>query len=58
MDTKTRAVAGELDLRPGKSDPAKKGVAGGEYPEWVAIKGNDTAYVSSERDREIVVVDT
>ena len=56
VDTKTRAVAGELDLRPGKSDPAKKGVAGGEYPDWVAVKGNDTAYVSSERDREIVVV--
>lgn len=56
VDTKTRAVAGELDLRPGKSDPAKKGVAGGEYPDWVAVKGNDTAYVSSERDREVVVV--
>jgi YVTN family beta-propeller protein len=56
VDTKTRAVADELDLRPGKSDPAKKGIAGGEYPDWVAIKGNDTAYVSSERDREIVVV--
>ncbi len=56
VDTKTRAVAGELDLRPGKSDPAGKGIAGGEYPDWVAVKGNDTAYVSSERDREIVVI--
>src|SRR5208282_5743357 len=56
VDTKTRAVVGELDLRPGKIDPAQKGVAGGEYPDWVAIEGNDTAYVSSERDREIVVV--
>jgi YVTN family beta-propeller protein len=57
VDAKAQSVAGELDLRPGKNDPAKKGVAGGEYPDWVAVKGNDTAYVSSERDREIVVVD-
>jgi DNA-binding beta-propeller fold protein YncE len=46
----------ELDLRPGKTDPAQLGVPGGEFPNWVAIKGNDTAYVSSVRDREIVVV--
>lgn len=49
----------ELDLRPGKSDPAQAGVPGGEYPFWVAIKGtgaNATAYVSSIRDREIVLV--
>jgi len=49
----------ELDLRPGRSDPALAGVPGGEYPFWVAIKGNGssaTAYVSSIRDREIVVV--
>ncbi|MGD0201406.1 MAG: bifunctional YncE family protein/alkaline phosphatase family protein, partial [Bryobacteraceae bacterium] len=50
----------ELDLRPGKSktDP-RPGVAGGEYPFWVVVKGNGpsaTAYVSSIRDREIVVV--
>ncbi|HUO93002.1 MAG TPA: bifunctional YncE family protein/alkaline phosphatase family protein [Rhizomicrobium sp.] len=57
VDAKTHSVAGELDLRPGKTDPAKKGVAGGEYPVWVAIRGNGTAYVSSQRDREIVVVD-
>ena len=48
----------ELDLRPGKNDPAKVGVPGGAYPFWVAIKGSGesaTAYVSSIRDREIVV---
>ena len=48
----------ELDLRPGKSDPAKAGVPGGEYPFWVAIRGNGpgaTAYVSSIRDREVVI---
>jgi DNA-binding beta-propeller fold protein YncE len=50
--------AGELDLRPGKSDYSKTGTPGGEYPFWVVVKGNGsnaTAYVSSIRDREIVV---
>jgi len=49
----------DLDLRPGKNDPARVGVPGGEYPFWVAMKGSGagtTAYVSSLRDREIVVV--
>ena len=36
---------------------APSGVAGGQSPFGVAIKGNATAYVSSERDREIDVVD-
>ncbi|HEX3430955.1 MAG TPA: bifunctional YncE family protein/alkaline phosphatase family protein [Rhizomicrobium sp.] len=56
IDVAGATVKGELDLRPGKSDPAKTGVAGGEYPYWVQIKGN-TAYVSCQRDREIDVVD-
>ncbi|MBN1313951.1 MAG: beta-propeller fold lactonase family protein [Anaerolineales bacterium] len=49
----------ELDLRPGKSDSTQAGVPGGEYPFWVVVKGNGssaTAYISSIRDREIVVV--
>ena len=48
----------ELDLRPGKSDASKVGVPGGGYPFWVVVKGSGssaTAYVSSLRDREIVV---
>lgn len=52
-------MAREIDLRPGKNDPSQSGVPGGEYPFWVAIKGNGsaaTAYVSSIRDREIDVV--
>ena len=49
-------VANELDLRPGKEDARNSGVPGGEYPLWVAIKGDDSAYISSIRDREIVVV--
>jgi YVTN family beta-propeller protein len=47
----------ELDLRPGKINPAQSGTPGGEYPFWVTVKGNTTAYVSSIRDREVVVVD-
>jgi DNA-binding beta-propeller fold protein YncE len=55
----------ELDLRPGKSDVSKAGIPGGEYPFWVVVKDNGslqtsgssaTAYISSVRDREIVVV--
>src|SRR3984893_15404293 len=46
-----------LDLRPGKIDPGNAGVPGGEFPYWVAFKGIRTAYVSSLRDREIVVID-
>jgi YVTN family beta-propeller protein len=46
----------DLDLRPGKSNAANSGVPGGEYPYWVRIKGSSTAYVSSMRDREVVVV--
>ncbi len=40
----------DFDLRPGNGTP------GGEYPFWVTIAGNSTAYVSSIRDREIDVV--
>ncbi len=56
VDLNGRAVLAEQDLRPGKSGGAS-GTPGGEYPNAVAIVGNQTAYVSSERDREIVVVD-
>jgi DNA-binding beta-propeller fold protein YncE len=57
VDLKTRAKIAELDLRPGKSDRAKKGVPGGEYPYWPVFCGDGKAYVSSLRDREIVVLD-
>ena len=50
------AVLGTLDLRPGIENAAQDGVAGGETPFWVAIHGT-TAYVTSERDREIDVLD-
>ncbi len=51
VDIVGRKVLAELDLRPGN------GVPGGEYPEWVAVQGNSTAFVSSARDREIIAVD-
>ena len=54
VDLRTRRVSKEIDLRPGKIDPRNSGIAGGEYPFWVALKGNELAYVSSLRDREIV----
>lgn len=57
IDVQSRKVVKELDLRPGKISPADSGKPGGEYPFWVTVKGNNTAYVSSARDREIVVVD-
>jgi hypothetical protein len=57
IDVQSRKVVKELDLRPGKINPADSGKPGGECPFWVTVKGNNTAYVSSARDREIVVVD-
>ena len=56
VDLAARAVVSELDLRPGKSDGAQRGVPGGEFPFWVSIRGNDEAYVSSTRDGEVVIV--
>ncbi len=58
IDTATRTKKFEYDLRPFNTTPATgNGVAGGETPFTVALKGDGTAYVSSIRDREVVVVD-
>jgi YVTN family beta-propeller protein len=58
IDTATRTVRYEHDLRPYlANNEGVSGAAGGSYPFAVAIKGNGTAYVSSARDREVVVVD-
>jgi DNA-binding beta-propeller fold protein YncE len=51
VDIARRKKISTLDLRPGG------GHAGGGYPFWIAIAGNETAFVTSERDREVVVVD-
>ncbi len=56
VDLKTRAVIAEQDLRPGKIDPAKSGVAGGENPFALVWRDATHAYVSAARDREIVAL--
>ncbi|MDQ2775298.1 MAG: phosphoesterase [Acidobacteriota bacterium] len=56
IDLRSRRVSLELDLRPGKIDPQSAGIPGGEYPFWIAVRGDTTAYVSSLRDREIVEI--
>ena len=71
IDLKSRAPLAELDLRPdsphaspsdasqaaaSQKAPSQKSMAGGEYPFWIAVEGDQKAYISSVRDREIVVV--
>src|SRR5262249_7090136 len=58
IDTSTKHVRYEHDLRPVfANNEGKNAAAGGTYPAAVALKGNNTVYVSSDRDREVVVVD-
>jgi DNA-binding beta-propeller fold protein YncE len=57
IDTATGAVRYEHDLRPYLAgNEGASGGAGGTFPFAVVLKGN-RAYVSSDRDREVVVVD-
>jgi len=56
IDLAQGKVISELDLRPGKNDPTKKNVPGGEYPYDVVFKGSEKAYISTLRDREIDVL--
>ena len=61
IDTATKALRFEHDLRPYQSyNEGTNGAAGGTYPYGVLINtvGNRTlAYVSSDRDREVDVID-
>jgi len=58
IDTATRTVRYEHDLRPYfAANEGKEGAVGGTFPFAVTVKGNDIAYVSSDRDREVVVID-
>jgi YVTN family beta-propeller protein len=58
IDTATETVRYDHDLRPFfKNNEGTDGVPGGTLPFAVVIKGNDTAYVSANRDREVVVID-
>jgi DNA-binding beta-propeller fold protein YncE len=56
IDIGTRKVIAEQDLRPGKIDPAAAGVPGGEYPFAIAWASDAEAYVTSQRDREVVML--
>jgi DNA-binding beta-propeller fold protein YncE len=58
IDTASATVRYDHDLRPYfAGNEGKSGGIGGTFPFAVVVKGNDTAYVSSDRDREVVVVD-
>jgi YVTN family beta-propeller protein len=61
IDTATNTVRYEHDLRPFfAGNEGKDGGVGGTFPIGVAVKGaagNETVYVTSDRDREVVVVD-
>lgn len=57
IDTPTATVRYEHDLRPfATGNEGTSGGLGGTFPFAVAIKGS-TAYVSSDRDREVDVID-
>ena len=51
IDTATRAKVDEVKLAPGG------GAAGGEYPLGVVVVGDRRAYVTCQRDREVVELD-
>jgi DNA-binding beta-propeller fold protein YncE len=58
LDTATRSVRYEHDLRPYlTTNEGTSGGVGGTFPFAVVVKGNTTAYVSSDRNREVVVLD-
>src|SRR3989442_2134520 len=58
IDTASGAVRYEHDLRPFfANNEGTSGGVGGSFSFAVAVKGNGTAYVSSDRDREVVVID-
>jgi DNA-binding beta-propeller fold protein YncE len=58
IDTASGVVRYEHDLRPYvPANEGKPGGVGGTFPFGVVVKGNGTAYVSSDRNREVVVVD-
>jgi len=58
IDTASGAVRYEHDLRAyHPSNEGTAGAPGGTFPFAVVLQGNGTAYVSSDRNREVVVVD-
>jgi YVTN family beta-propeller protein len=58
IDTATHTLRYEHDLRPYfANNEGVAGGVGGTFPLAVAIMGNNTAFVSSDRDREVVAID-
>jgi YVTN family beta-propeller protein len=58
IDTASGAVRYEHDLRPYfATNEGTTGGVGGTFPFAVVVKNSTTAYVSSDRNREVVVVD-
>jgi YVTN family beta-propeller protein len=58
IDTATATVRYEHDLRPySASNEGTSGGVGGTFPFAVVVKGNATAYVASDRNREVDVID-
>ena len=58
IDTASGTVRYEHDLRPYfTGNEGTSGGVGGTFPFAVVVKGNATAYVSSDRNREVVVID-
>jgi DNA-binding beta-propeller fold protein YncE len=58
VDTATRTVRYEHDLRPYfVNNEGVSGGVGGTYPFAVVVQGNSTAWVSSDRDREVIAID-
>jgi DNA-binding beta-propeller fold protein YncE len=54
VDLTAGKAVGELDLRPGKLDPARHGEPGGGFPQAIVWTGPGHAFVSTERDREVI----
>src|SRR6478609_10297609 len=58
IDTASGTVRYEHDLRPFfAGNEGKTGAVGGTFPFAVVLKNNGTAYVTSDRDREVVVLE-
>src|SRR5215469_17361498 len=58
IDTATGMVRFEHDLRPfAPGNEGRDGAAGGTFPVAVAVTDSGVAYVTANRDREVVVVD-
>ena len=58
IDTDTATVRYEHDLRPFfAGNEGQVGGVGGTFPFAVVVKGNGIAYVTSDRDREVIAID-